>query len=230
MRKTRMRRTGSVAAVLSALLLAACSSGSGADPGPPLTKAQLTGALVTAKDLPGWVFEVSKTNDAADTSTLTADKPQCQPLTDVTSSKPAIHRVAFVGAAFAKSTGGTQPDAINQMLVASHAPGDAKKVVDSVRTALDTCTVFTAVDNTGTKTPFAISRGPAVPTGDEAVSYVMTDSSDKKSGAALVTVVQTGNTVTAYLSVKSSGGAGDLPIEVATKENAKLKAALAKRS
>lgn len=41
--------------------------------------------------------------------------------------------------------------------------------------------------------------------------------------------VRTGDTVTAYLSVKASGGAGDLPIEVARKENDKLKAALAAR-
>jgi hypothetical protein len=235
------------AALLPVLLLtAACSSDSGssdADGGrgggtpsvastlsgkAPLTKAQLAGALVTDKDVPGWVVQPSTTDDSADTSTLTADKPQCQPLADVTSSRPRIHRMAFVGAAFARSTGKAKPDAINQMLVASHAPGDARRVIDSVTSALNGCTSFTALDNTGTKTPFAVTRGPAVATGDAAVSYVMTDTADKKTGAALVTVVQTGDTVTAYLSVKASGGAGEVPIEVARKQDGKLRAALAK--
>jgi hypothetical protein len=256
MRKTRMRKARTrpsaprtallTAALLPPLLLVAACSSSGSDtpdgaPSPssvlsgkaPLTKEQLIRALVNDNDLPGWVIQPSLTQDPADDSTLTAGKPRCQPLADVTSSKPKIHRMAFVGATFAKSTAKakTQPDAINQMLVASHAPGDAKKVIESVKAALDdpACASFTTVDNTGTTTPFTVRKGPAVKVGDASASYVMTDSSDKKTGAALVTVVQTGDTVTAYLSVKSAGGAGELPVEVATKEDAKLKAVLAKQ-
>ncbi|WP_327290799.1 sensor domain-containing protein [Streptomyces sp. NBC_01198] len=243
MHKTRLRLA---AAALPALLLAAaCSSSSDAPDSTkapdgtatvlsgkaPLTTAQLSKALVTDSDVPGWTIQPSQTADSSDTSTLTADKPACQPLADITSSNPTIHRMAFIGAAFAKTTATTSatPDVINQMLVASHAPGDAKKVIDSVRTALAGCTSFTATDSTGTKTPFTISKGPAVPTGDASVSYLMTDTADKKTGAALVAVVQTGDTVTAYLSVKSSGGAGPLPIDVARKQSEKLKAALAAR-
>ncbi|SFF09239.1 PknH-like extracellular domain-containing protein [Actinacidiphila alni] len=251
MRKTRLRLA---AAVVPAVLLAAACSGSSDDgkggatdsasasasangsdgsggsddagsTDGTLSKAQLAKALITQADVPGWTVQVSQTDDSAGTATLTADKADCQPLADVTSSKPKIPRKAFIGAAFARTTSGATPDAINQMLVASHAPGDAQKVLASVKTALGTCTGFTATDNTGTKTPFTIAKGPQVPTGDEAVSYVMTDTKDKKSGAALVTVVRTGDTVTAYLSVKSAGGAGDLPIEVARKQNEKLKAA-----
>lgn len=245
MHKTRLRLA---AAALPALLLAAaCSSSGSADSKgsakapygttnilsgkAPLTTDQLSRALVTDSDLPGWTFQPSRTADSSDTSALTADKPVCQPLADITSSNPKIHRMAFIGAAFAKTTSksGATPPVINQMLVASHAPGDAKKVIASVKTALTGCTGFTATDSTGTKTPFTISRGPAVPTGDESVSYVMNDTADKKTGAALIAVVQTGDTVTAYVSVKSAGGAGPLPIDVARKQNEKLKAALATR-
>ncbi|WP_329182536.1 MULTISPECIES: sensor domain-containing protein [unclassified Streptomyces] len=240
MHKTRLRLA---AAALPALLLAAaCSSSTDstkdADGPPtvlagkaPLTTEQLSKALVTDSDVPGWTVQPSQTADSSDTSRLTADKPVCQPLADITSSNPTIHRMAFIGAAFAKTTAtsGATPEVINQMLVASHAPGDAKKVIASVKTALAGCTGFTATDSTGTKTPFTISKGPAVPTGDESVAYVMNDAADKKTGAALVAVVQTGDTVTAYLSVKSSGGAGPLPIEVARKQSDKLKAALAAR-
>ncbi|MFG1809154.1 sensor domain-containing protein [Streptomyces sp. NPDC049040] len=240
MHKTRLRLA---AAALPALLLAAaCSSSSDSTKDPdgsatvlsgkaPLTTEQLSKALVTDSDVPGWTVQPSQTADSSDTSRLTADKPVCQPLADITSSNPTIHRMAFIGAAFAKTTatGGTTPDVINQMLVASHAPGDAKKVIESVKTALAGCTGFTATDNTGEKTPFTISKGPAVPTGDDSVAYVMNDAADKKTGAALVAVVQTGDTVTAYLSVKSAGGAGPLPIDVARKQSDKLKAALAAR-
>jgi hypothetical protein len=253
-RRVRLSRTAALAALLPALALAAaCSSGSSHSDGTdgstpsgrsvlsgkaPLSKTQLTSALVTDKDLPGWVVQPSSANDStaspdsadgAMTSVLVADKTQCQPLADVTSSKPKIHRMAFVGAAFARSASNGKPDAVNQMLLASHAPGDAAKVIESVRTALDSCTSFTAVDNTGTKTPFTVAKGPAVSAGDAAVSYVMTDTADKKTGSALVTVVRTGDTVTAYLSVKASGGAGAVPVAVARKPDAKLRAILAKQ-
>lgn len=246
-----MRKTRLAAAVLPALLLvAACSSNSsdhkgksGATPSAssvlsgkaPLTKAQLTSALVTETDVPGWVIQVSQTDDATDSpdgsddATLVADKPDCQPLADITSSKPTIHRMAFVGAAFAKTTTAATPEEVNQMLVASHAPGDAQKVMDSVKESLKTCTGFTGVDNSGTRTPFTIGKGPSVSVGDESVSYVMTDTADKDTGAALVTVVKTGDTITAYLSVKSKGGTGTFPVDVARKQSDKLKAVLAKR-
>ncbi|NUS14634.1 MAG: hypothetical protein HOY69_25075 [Streptomyces sp.] len=239
MRKTRLRLA---AAALPALLLAAACSSGGDSPAPasrpnilsgkaPLTTDQLSRALVSDTDVPGWTIHPSQTADSSDTSTLLADKAACQPLADVTSSNPKIHRMAFIGAAFAKTTAtsGATPEVINQMLVASHAPGDAKKVIASVKTALASCTSFTATDSSGTKTPFTVAKGPAVGVGDESVSWVMEDTADKKTGAALLTVVQTGDTVTAYVSVKSSGGAGPLPIEVARKQNDKLKAALAAR-
>jgi hypothetical protein len=243
MHKTRLRLA---AAALPALLLAAaCSSSADSEDSAktpdgtsnivsgkaPLSTQQLSKALVTDSDVPGWTVQPSQTADSSDTSTLTADKPVCQPLADVTSSNPKIHRMAFVGAAFAKTTktSGATPDVINQMLVASHAPGDAKKVIASVKTALAGCTGFTALDSSGTKTLFTIGKGPAVALGDESVAYVMNDAADKKAGAALIAVVQSGDTVTAYVSVKSHGGAGSLPVEVATKQNAKLKAALAAR-
>ncbi|WP_329132675.1 sensor domain-containing protein [Streptomyces sp. NBC_01476] len=248
-RNRRVRLAAASAAVLPALLLAAACSSNSSDAnggsktappassapagGAPLTKAQLTSALVSAKDVPGYTVQVSQTDatDAQDDATLTADKAACQPLADITSSKPQIKRVAFVGAAFAKTpatSGSTTPAEIDQMLVASHAPGDAQKVIDSVDTALGTCTSFNATDNTGTKTPFSITKAPAVSAGDASASYVMTDTADKANGAALVTVVRTGDTITAYLSVKSAGGAGTLPLDVARKQSDKLKAAQAK--
>jgi hypothetical protein len=255
MRKTRLRLA---AAVLPALLLATACSGSsdgGKDADGPdgttkstasssatatgggssdgsggntLSKAQLTSALITETDVPGWTIQVSQKDEAAATSTLTTDNPACQPLADITGGKPKIPREASVGAAFAKTTSGGTPDAINQMLVASHAPGDAKKVIASVKKALGTCKGFKATDEKGTKIPFAITKGPAVPVGDDAVSYVMADTEDMKSGAAMVTVVRTGEIITAYLSVKTAGGPGIVPIDIARKQNEKLKAAQAK--
>lgn len=249
MRKTRLRLA---AAVLPALLLTAACSGSSdssdkaakadkADKGGkstasatakggsqvPLTKAQLTSALIQTADVPGYTVQVSQTDDSADTSTLTADKPDCQPLADITSSKPTIPRKAFVGAAFAKTVASGNPDVINQMLLASHAPGDAQKVIASVKSALGTCKSFTTTDNTGKKTPFSITKSPDVSLGDQSAAYVMADTADKATGAARVTVVQTGDTITAYLSVKSAGGAADLPVDIARKQNDKLKAVLA---
>ncbi|SEG35883.1 hypothetical protein SAMN05216223_104513 [Actinacidiphila yanglinensis] len=271
LRRPPHARAATVAALglLPALLMAAgCSSGSAhADGGrrtrssdqasidagkAPLSLAQLTRSLVTDKDVPGWVVQMTQTDDGIATtapaegfdpddlgaqddttgqSVLVADKPDCQPLADVSSSKPAIHRMASVGATFAKATpkDGATPDEIDQMLIASHAPGDAQKVMASVRRALTGCTSFEGRDQDGTMTSFRITRGPAVKVGDESVAYVMTDTADKKTGAALVTVVRTGDTVTSYLSTKAAGGAGQPPLEVARKEDQKLRTALAAR-
>jgi hypothetical protein len=263
----RNARLAAVAVLPALLLAAACSSGSssdkhgGSDSSPsassvlsgkvPLSVAQLSKALVTDTDVPGWVIQVGQTNDGTATTppaqanpddpgaqsdssagaVLTADKPACQPLADITSTKPKIHRMASVGAAFAKTsaTSTATPAEINQMLIASHAPGDAQKVMDAVQTALADCKSFNAMDGTGTKTPFSIGKGPAVKVGDASVAYVMNDTADKKTGAALVTVVRTGDTITSYISVKSAGGIGALPLAVAQKEDQKLKAALATR-
>ena len=277
----RKSLTAAGAALPALLLLAACSTGSShADGTPsasptalstlaghaPLTVQQLTRALVTDADLPGWVIEQSSSSDGVQTTApeefnpddlaaqgdsggqavLHADVPGCQPLADIASTKPEIHRMASVGAEFAPApqagssgsdgSSGTGskgasvvPATVNQMLVASHAPGDARKVLASLRSALTTCTRFTATGGDGTRTPFTIARGPQVAVGDEAVSYVMTDVSDKKTGAALVTVVRTGDTVTSYLSTRSAGGAGPVPLAVVRKQDAKLRAVLAKQ-
>jgi hypothetical protein len=271
----RKSLTAAIAALPALLMLAACSSSSSHADGPsgasptaqstlaghaPLTVAQLTRALVTDADVPGWVIEQSSSSDGVQTTApaefnpddlsaqdpsggqavLTADRPDCQPLADVASTRPAIHRMASVGAEFApKPSGGAAegashgasvvPATVNQMLVASHAPGDAQKVMASVKAALATCTRFVATGGDGVRTPFTISRGPAVAVGDEAVSYLMTDTSDKRTGAALVTLVRTGDTVTSYLSTRSKGGAGTVPLAVARRQDAKLRAALAAR-
>ncbi|MBY8876840.1 hypothetical protein [Actinacidiphila acidipaludis] len=284
----RKSLTAASAALPALLLLAACSTGSSHTDGTPsaspttlstlaghapLTVQQLSRALVTDTDLPGWVIEQSSSSDGVQTTApeefnpddlsaqgdsggqavLHADIPGCQPLADTASTQPRIHRMASVGAEFAPapqaassgsagsagsagSSGSFGPGAakvvpttVNQMLVASHAPGDAQKVMASLRTALTTCTRFTATGGDGTRTPFSIAGGPKVTVGDEAVAYLMTDVSDKKTGAALVTVVRTGDTITSYLSTRSAGGAGPVPLAVARKQDAKLRAVLARQ-
>lgn len=247
MHTTRLRSAAAAlaAAALPALLLTACSSsddGSKAAPDSanqlhivngkaPLNTQQLSAALVSSSDLPGWTVRPQPPTDTSGTATLTADKPVCQPLADVTGTNPKIHRMAVIGASFARTLkkGEKTPGVINQLLIASHAPGDAAKVMASVKKAVAGCTSFTVTDSTGTKTPFTIEKGPAVSVGDASVSWIMNDPSDKKKGAALITVVQTGDTVTNYVSVKSAGGPGPLPLEVARKQDAKLKVVLAAR-
>jgi hypothetical protein len=215
----------------------------------PLTVQQLTRALVTDADVPGWVVQQTSDDDGVQTtapegfdpddlmaqadgggqSVLHADTPACQPLADVVGSKPAVHRMASVGATFAQESKGGGPEVVNQMLIASHAPGDAQRVMDGIRAALRSCSSFQATDGEGRRTPFTVTPGPAVRVGDASVAYTMTDSSDKKTGAALVTVVRTGDTVTSYVSTKAAGGAGPVPLAVARKQSAKLAALLGRR-
>lgn len=263
---SRVRPGVVVLGVLPALMLAAACSGggsggsaapdggSGASPSAvstlaghaPLTVQQLTQALVTDSDVPGWVVQQTSDDNGVQTtapeafnpddlmaqgdgggqSVLHADTPRCQPLADVVGSKPAVHRMASVGATFAQESKGGGPKVVDQMLIASHAPGDAQRVMDAVRAALGSCASFQATDGEGRRTPFAVAPGPAVRVGDASVTYTMTDSSDKKTGTALVTVVRTGDTITSYVSTKAAGGAGPVPLAVARKQSAKLTALL----
>ncbi|MCZ4125205.1 sensor domain-containing protein [Streptomyces sp. H39-S7] len=248
----RIRRAVTAAAVLPVLALAAACSGDdggdgdgkgkdGATTAPatsaaasstgaakaPLTAAQLRAALVKDADVPGYKIEASKNEAMSPDDAMTTDKPECQPLADPPSTKPKYARKAFVGASVAKADPANLPASVEltQMLLSSHAPGEAAKMVADIRQALDKCTAFTSTDGTGKKTPFSIKKGPAVTAGDEAVAYVMADASDKEGGTALVTVVRTGEATVTYLSVKGSGQAGDPPLVVARKQDTKLKAA-----
>jgi|GEM_PF-6918280 hypothetical protein len=260
-------RTSAVPFLLVPVLLlaaSACSSGSGRDARPdgpaspssvfagkaPLTLAQLTRALVTDDDVPGWVVQPTDSDDGVETTApeefdpddllaqddstgqaaLIADKAACQPIADVVGSQPRIHRMASVGATFAPTSAASGvPEEVDRMTIASHAPGDAQRVMTALKGALARCTSFTGSDGAGGRVPFTVTRAQTVAVGDEAVSYVMDDTSDKKTGAALVTVVRTGDTVTSYLSTRASGGAGTVPLEIARKEDQKLRKALAGR-
>ncbi|MCZ4095776.1 sensor domain-containing protein [Streptomyces sp. SID13666] len=248
----RIRQAVTAAAVLPVLALAAACSGDdggsgdgkgkdGATTAPatsaagsstgaakaPLTAAQLRSALVKDTEVPGYKIEASKNEAMSPDDVMTTDKPECQPLADPPSTRPKYARKAFVGASVGKIDPANLPAGVEltQMLLASHAPGEAGKMVADIRQALDKCTAFTATDGTGKKIPFAIRKGPAVTVGDEAVSYVMADTGDKEGGTALVTVVRTGDASVTYLSVKGTGQAGDPPLVVARKQDTNLKAA-----
>ncbi|MDF9813624.1 sensor domain-containing protein [Streptomyces sp. SPB162] len=243
----RIRRAVTAAAVLPVLALAgACSGADGGSDGgkgkdgattpaasptgaakAPLTAAQLRTALVKDAELPGYKIEASKSEAMSAADAMTTDKPECQPLADPPSTKPKYARKAFVGASVAQADPRNLASTLQltQMLLASHAPGDAAKMVADIRQALEKCTAFTATDGAGKKTSFAIKKGPAVTLGDEAVTYVMTDTGDKEGGTALVTVVRTGEASATYLSVKGTGQAGDPPLTVVHKQDAKLRAA-----
>lgn len=195
----------------------------------PLTAAQLRAALVKDAEVPGYKIEASANEAMSPDDAMTTDKPECQPLADPPSTRPKYARKAFVGASAGKADPGNLPASVEltQLLLASHAPGDAAKMVADIRQALQKCTAFTATDGAGKKTPFTIKKGPAVTVGDESVAYAMSDTSDKEGGTALVTVVRSGDASVTYLSVKGTGQAGDPPLVVARKQDTKLKAAQA---
>ncbi|MDJ0341337.1 hypothetical protein QMK19_14870 [Streptomyces sp. H10-C2] len=250
--RIRIRRVVAVAAVLPVLALAAaCSSDGGksddakkkdgvttspavpstaaptAAAKPPLTEAQLRAVLVKDADLPGYKVEASTSASMSADDKLTTDKPQCQPLADPVGTKPKYVRKAYAGASVAKKDALGSGAEVHRMLLASHAPGDAGKMMAELKRALDTCTAFIATAGTGKKIPFTITKAATVTAGDEAVSYVMADTSDKVAGAALVTVVRSGDDSITFLSAKLTGGQAAAPVDVARKQDAKLKAATA---
>jgi hypothetical protein len=186
----------------------------------------LKSALITTADVPGYVVTKSGQADAMTTAdALTTDKGACQPLADPVSAKPKYPRTAQAAATFSRQNALTGGGEVTFLLLAAHAPGDAGRIMADLAQAVKTCGAFKGTDGNGKSASFTVRAAKAVDAGDDSVAYVLTDTGDKKSGSATVTVVRSGGCIETYLTARTGGGAGTLPVAVARKQDEKVKAA-----
>ncbi|MGW7355061.1 hypothetical protein [Streptomyces sp. NPDC054784] len=182
----------------------------GAD-APPLTRAQLDGALLDPGDVAGWTARRDTADALPARHTLTPDRPACEPLTDTVDSAPRHPRTAYTSGLLTPDTPGTAPgDAVQQVLLASYGPGEAAAWLGELARALDDCRAFRATTGTGEGTRLEITPGRPIGVGDDAVRFTMRDARGRDA-PTVVTVVRAGGSTATFLSVGVTGDPAPVP-------------------
>ncbi|MFJ5217894.1 hypothetical protein ACIP98_24630 [Streptomyces sp. NPDC088354] len=181
-------------------------------------------ALVINADVPGYVVTgTAGTGAMSPHQVLTAGRAECRPLSDPVSARPAHRRTAYASTTFTSKEAAGGSGELDMLLLSAHAPGDARKIMGGLASALRKCRTFEATDGGGRATAFAVRPAEAPTAGDDAVAYVLTDTAAPSDGAATVTVVRTGGSTATYVTVQLSGGTGGPPAAVVRTQDAKLR-------
>ncbi|MCM2419635.1 hypothetical protein [Streptomyces sp. RKAG293] len=123
-----------------------------ASPVKVLTTAQLAAAVLTVKDLDVNAGDKVSTPKAS-SGHAKADKPACQPLADLLSMSSAVAPRAFVDREVVESV---NPKAPVRLRLASYGPGDAERVMETIRTAVGACGDGFVASGPGGATHFAV--------------------------------------------------------------------------
>jgi hypothetical protein len=249
-----LRRTFAAAAVVPALLLplAACGSedgsggdsgsgsggGSGGDeggkpdkePAKPLTEQQLSSALLTTKEAPG--YQVRKSNTPLDKD---ADAPQasedCRPVIDVFVRDSEQKRTAWAAASLVKGGKGkfSTQSTIHQVLLSAYKPGDAETFLGSLKTATNKCSeIADKPDSGGKQDKVTVEPQPSPGLGDDSVRFAMVSAEEGGSGSqggVQVTVVRSGANTMTFMSTSLTGKGPEQPKKILDKQLAKLEGA-----
>jgi hypothetical protein len=225
--------------LMTSLVLGGCGTGQGSRAGAaseptgtsgvqdkPLSKAALERATITGTDVVG--YEVQRDIAATFASHKTADPAKCAPAMQAvggSSGFAASARIArFI---FPKERGSSA-----HMTLSSHSPGDARQVIDELRTAAEGCKTFKDI-----LVDFdydAVQLQPDPGYGDESVSLRLTQLASFSEGEEPVRVpyavvaVRQGATVAMFTNFKRPSGPKDK--EPAAVPKAIIKAQLNKLS
>ncbi|HSA51360.1 MAG TPA: hypothetical protein VLH10_14805 [Yinghuangia sp.] len=157
---------GSVAASSSASTGSA--GGDKAPSGKTLTEAELKAALVTAQDLPGWDVKTGdpEGDGEADGVGEKTDKPECQPLIDLFTARPTSTAIAAVS----KTDGSSAT--VHRLEIGQFDEAKATELLAKATAALPKCAQFTGTEPDGTRTDYVFKAGPALPFGEDAVTFL----------------------------------------------------------
>lgn len=223
----RQARVGTMVAMLmTSLVLAGCGTGQGsragaaAEPtrtsgveGKPLSGADLERATITGTDLVG--YEVQRETAATFASRKSADPAECAPAMRAVGGSSGFAATARTARlVFPKERGSSA-----HMTLASHSPGDARQVIDALRTAAERCETFKDI-----LVDFdydAIQLQPDPGYGDESVSLRLTQLASYGEGDEPVRVphavvaVRQGATVVMFTTLnRPFGPRGKEPVAV----------------
>lgn len=134
----------------------------------PRTDTRLESVLITQDDVPDGVT-VSPFTPSADEAT--ADDKACQPLLDLLAGGVSAGRAEGHASNRYEIDGDS---AINVILVASYAPGDAEKLMKDGVAALPDCAKFTAAAPTGQTVTYETREEPLTSRADDTVGIELT--------------------------------------------------------
>jgi hypothetical protein len=230
-----------LAALLPALALtAACGGGDGAAAAAKepqgvvasgaVSTPKLTGALLTAGDVPDVQVLPAGSKTQLLGGAQRADRPQCQPIVDQWSSQPKHPRQVYTGAMITDTAAkDKKAKTISLTVIASYKPGDAKAVLDELTAAVRVCRDYRVTRNGATSTfsvrPATASATGAGAYGDQQVAYTIAGTARGAAGVVLVTVVRTGETTAGYETVRADHQLAALRPAIPLKQSAKLRAA-----
>ncbi|MER5794776.1 hypothetical protein [Streptomyces sp. NPDC001980] len=198
------------------MTLAACGTGQGSRAGAaetagasgvqdkPLSKADLERATVTGTDLDG--YEVQRDVAAAFASRKTASPAECAPAVQAVGGSSGFAATARTARFITSKERGSD----THMTLSAHSPGDARQVIDALRTAAERCSTFK--DNLVDFDYDAVQVRPDPGYGDESVSLRLTQLASGSENEEPVRVpyavvaVRQGTTVAMFTDFNLPGG------------------------
>ncbi|MFJ4846885.1 MULTISPECIES: hypothetical protein [unclassified Streptomyces] len=189
----------------------------------PLTKAELTKALLRNADVPGLAVDIGPGLPLFDPDDIvTATPAACQPIADTMSVRPRHARRAQVWETLdMPGTGGT---ASGSVALSSHAEDEARAWIADLKTALPKCGHFSATSAAGWTYGFDVRQVPAPAEGDDAVSYLITNTIAPDGKGNVESVVRTGGTLSEFLLPQGNGEPASVPEALARKQHERLRA------
>ncbi|KAF3463428.1 hypothetical protein [Streptomyces sp. Tu 3180] len=194
----------------------------------PLTKAQLAEALPDGGELPGFTTVPQSMALLEAEDVVTADRPSCRPIADMMSVRPKHPRKAVVWATM-KPDGAAPEAAPGSVTLTSHTGQDAETWMAELREALTECRGFTARSQRGWTHRFSVRPLAAARTGDDSVTYLLTNVLSPDGKGNVMTVVRTGGVFATYLMNEDAEVPVPVPASVASRQHKKLRAAAARR-
>lgn len=203
---------------------------------PPLSGKQLKAALLKTGDVKGYRVQGEGKDALPLQNSISSDDPNCTPLTDVVDSRPKHARTAYVGANLVLGDGDLDSGAaIQQVLLASYAKGEAKQWLGELAKSLRSCASFEGKVGKGPRSELRVEPQKAADVGDDAVQFALkapkgakgagAKDATVKDAAVVFTVVRTGGNTATYLSIGLSGAPDPVAKAVQEKQHEKLVAA-----
>jgi hypothetical protein len=188
----------------------------------PLTKEELAKALLRDSDVPGLTADAGTGLPLFDQDDVVAASPaECQPIADMMSVRPRHARKALAWEVLdgVRSAGGKRSGSV---ALSSHTKAEAKAWVADLEAALPECGDFRATSAAGWDYRFTVKEVAPVEAGDEAVSYLITNSSAPDGKGNVESVVRTGGTLSVFLLPQGEGDPVAVPEAVAREQHERL--------
>ncbi|WJV46914.1 hypothetical protein [Streptomyces flavofungini] len=180
------------------LLLAAvaCGDEKGSASSKPLSRAQLSRAVLTQGDMPG--YKISKKSGSGNRDLVRADKKSCQPIVNAMDPEALAYENRFAASHIIKNTEGSRAPTAEYILTISsvESASVAKRTVKDLKKAISACNSGFKTGSSGLASKVSSVTAGEVSLGDEGVEFSVEYQSSLKrryavtqKGASLTTIV-----------------------------------------